>query len=443
MHRTWSRFGSRATVVAIAGAAGFASAQQWEPSFPPNPSSSGHNFMMGVSALGADDAWAAGYYNQTVGFGFETRTLAAHWDGQAWTRAPTPSPASQGLTVQAALYDIEAIAHDDVWAGGYKTIQHPGDGVVGTQLLVMRWDGTEWSEVEAPITPVGGTGAWVRDIRAFAPDDVWFTGLFNFVNAGGTTGFVMHWDGSGFTMHQTPNFTQNSEKNQMIDRDAQGNLWVVGMHGRGGWGSHPYVLRGDGQSWDVIASWNEADYSDLQSIAAFAEDDAWIGMAKDQSFQFAGYVWRHWDGSSWSEIPVPEQYHEPHLAASGPDEIYSGGEASLFHYDGSAWSLVDVFESAPYPNMNRINTAPDGSVFGAGRYFPDLGSDGRTLAARQLPSPGCDADFNGDGTVNTLDVLGFLNAWSVRETSADFNHDGTVNTLDVLAFLNAWSAGCD
>ena len=55
---------------------------------------------------------------------------------------------------------------------------------------------------------------------------------------------------------------------------------------------------------------------------------------------------------------------------------------------------------------------------------------------------GCAADFNGDGDVNTLDVLAFLNAWTAGDAAADFNGDGDVNTLDVLAFLNAWNAGC-
>jgi V8-like Glu-specific endopeptidase len=55
---------------------------------------------------------------------------------------------------------------------------------------------------------------------------------------------------------------------------------------------------------------------------------------------------------------------------------------------------------------------------------------------------GCPADFNGDGTVNTQDVLAFLNAWAAGDDTADFNGDGDVNTLDVLAFLNAWSVGC-
>lgn len=54
----------------------------------------------------------------------------------------------------------------------------------------------------------------------------------------------------------------------------------------------------------------------------------------------------------------------------------------------------------------------------------------------------CAADFNGDGTVNTLDFLAFLNAFSAGDPSADFNGDGTVNTLDFLAFLNAFNDGC-
>jgi len=54
----------------------------------------------------------------------------------------------------------------------------------------------------------------------------------------------------------------------------------------------------------------------------------------------------------------------------------------------------------------------------------------------------CIGDFNGDGTINTLDVLEYLNAWSAGDASADVNGDGAVNTLDVLEFLNAWSTGC-
>lgn len=57
------------------------------------------------------------------------------------------------------------------------------------------------------------------------------------------------------------------------------------------------------------------------------------------------------------------------------------------------------------------------------------------------PRP-CLGDYNQDGTVNTLDVLAFLNDWSNGNLAADCNGDGVVNTIDVLCFLNRWSAGC-
>jgi len=54
----------------------------------------------------------------------------------------------------------------------------------------------------------------------------------------------------------------------------------------------------------------------------------------------------------------------------------------------------------------------------------------------------CLADFNGDTTVNTLDFLAFLNAYTSGDPKADFNGDTVINTLDVLAFLNAFTTPC-
>lgn len=55
----------------------------------------------------------------------------------------------------------------------------------------------------------------------------------------------------------------------------------------------------------------------------------------------------------------------------------------------------------------------------------------------------CLADFNEDGSLNSLDFLSFLNAFSAGDASADFNRDGSINTLDFLDFLNAFNAGCE
>jgi hypothetical protein len=87
-------------------------------------------------------------------------------------------------------------------------------------------------------------------------------------------------------------------------------------------------------------------------------------------------------------------------------------------------------------------TGGNGAHFRWIRGYHQYFSYPHDLAFTLLGTSACDADFNADGSVNTLDVLAFLNAWSAGEPTADFNHDGTINTLDVLGFLNAWSAGC-
>jgi hypothetical protein len=54
----------------------------------------------------------------------------------------------------------------------------------------------------------------------------------------------------------------------------------------------------------------------------------------------------------------------------------------------------------------------------------------------------CTADYNGDGVVDTRDVLAFLNDWNAGGGSSDCDGNGVIDTRDVLCFLNLWNAGC-
>jgi hypothetical protein len=102
--------------------------------------------------------------------------------------------------------------------------------------------------------------------------------------------------------------------------------------------------------------------------------------------------------------------------------IDSGGE--MFTFGGP-------FELSGTIGQHDAGTLTGGEYQLAGGFWPVAQA-----------SPPCVADFNHDGSVNTLDVLAFLNAWSTGDPAADINGDGNVNTLDVLAFLNLWSVGC-
>lgn len=65
-----------------------------------------------------------------------------------------------------------------------------------------------------------------------------------------------------------------------------------------------------------------------------------------------------------------------------------------------------------------------------------------SAAGRDYCEQLCRPDLDGDGTLDTDDVLQFLGAWAVKDPMCDWNADGAINTMDVLAYLNDWNAGC-
>lgn len=110
------------------------------------------------------------------------------------------------------------------------------------------------------------------------------------------------------------------------------------------------------------------------------------------------------------------------------------GYVMVFHIDSQAFSAL--------PIPTSFAGLKDGMTVGADDiiWFTETGV--RKIAKLEFCDQPCIADFNHDGTVNTQDVLAFLNAWNAGDPEADINEDGTVNTQDVLAFLNLWTAGC-
>ena len=87
---------------------------------------------------------------------------------------------------------------------------------------------------------------------------------------------------------------------------------------------------------------------------------------------------------------------------------------------------------------------PLGSI--AGSVSVDVTTLGRTISranAFTYEAPPCPADLNGDGVVNSLDMVILLNAFgncpaSPASCPADLNGDGVVNALDVIILSNAY-----
>src|SRR5215471_5922495 len=96
--------------------------------------------LNGVTAVAANDIWAVGDVRSSSGVA--VGTLTEHWNGSAWNIVPSPTPAGTFPQLNA----VAARGSGDVYAVGLAL---PGGSGI-TQGLILRWDGSTWSQDTDP-----------------------------------------------------------------------------------------------------------------------------------------------------------------------------------------------------------------------------------------------------------------------------------------------------
>ncbi|MDQ7014371.1 MAG: GC-type dockerin domain-anchored protein [Planctomycetota bacterium] len=135
-------------------------------------------------------------------------------------------------------------------------------------------------------------------------------------------------------------------------------------------------------------------------------------------------------------------------ARSSPSEFLSMGSAyrvpcdpaGVFSQDFIHKSANAGYTAGRWGDYSAVQFDPsDRSVYWGHHEYADGGSWRTWIQSVETNDPCVRADINNDGSVNTQDVLLFLNAWTAQECVGDWNRDGSYNTLDVLGFLNDWT----
>ena len=171
-----------------------------------------------------------------------------------------------------------------------------------------------------------------------------------------------------------------------------------------------------GFDWQDVIVVGASSYGDAKAgFSAYGQavDVFAPGVDIGSTTRDGGYAW--WSGTSMA-TPV------------------TNGVASMIWAANPNLTNLEV-EQLLFETCEDLGTAGNDSYWGWGRV--DVGA-----AVAAAADGACVADWNGDGTVNTQDVIAFLNVWASGDVAADINNDGSVNTQDVLAFLNAYAAGC-
>jgi hypothetical protein len=112
---------------------------QWSVVSVPQPAGGS---LSSVTALSPANVWAVGSQGLSA-----QRTLVMHYDGKAWQVVPSPNP-SEAYSADNVLRGVAAVGPNNVWAVGMY--QNEQTSIHQHRTLTEHWNGTSWTIVSSP-----------------------------------------------------------------------------------------------------------------------------------------------------------------------------------------------------------------------------------------------------------------------------------------------------
>jgi hypothetical protein len=268
----------------------------------------GGETLRGVDAVSASDVWVVGDRNAGLG---RNETVAARWNGTAWTREPTPNPNPGGFN---HLHGVAA-AGGTVWAVGFYV--DPNSSINRRKLLLQRVGGS-WSVAAAPTSTT-----WERlvAVDATGPADAWAVGSASTdIQTAPLTPLALRWNGTSWVSMTLP--ATGSTALTGVDARTPTDVWAVGSSSSAGI-VQPYVARFDGTSWRRVDTPIIAEGGELTDVVALSPSTV-VAVGRSNR---APLVLR-WNGTSWTRETTPAVSSNPFVtgaAAAGPHAVWAVG----------------------------------------------------------------------------------------------------------------------
>ncbi|MFG1807344.1 hypothetical protein [Streptomyces sp. NPDC049040] len=174
-------------------------------------------------------------------------------------------------------------------------------GVDGQGVLVGRYTAGHWHLTSDKGLPAGTVEASLLSVSAASGQDAWAVGQGYVEDPFTAVPVVQHWNGKQWRSVHIPG-SKNWSLNQ-VDEVAPDDVWVVGVDEATG---QSVATHWDGQRWKRTPTPAFGDSAILFDVAARTPDDVWaVGWSRDTDKQTPAGLALHWDGTSWTEVPLP------------------------------------------------------------------------------------------------------------------------------------------
>ncbi len=249
--------------------------------------------------------------------------------------------------------DIDAPGSRDAWIADLRP---------DSTVVVHHWNGKRWRLVRAPSAMFSDQDVVVA---ASSAANAW---IFTYTRPAAATPHAVawHWNGSGWREVQLPAGTTILAATAYGPADA----WAFGELDSGRGAVQSYAARYNGQHWQrvtvpVLAS----------GVSSLSANDISIVGQTDASLSASAASWAmaNWNGTSWRVVPLPKVLRAKGLALSRPGILAlspvniwadfqlardgSDDGAVFLHYNGVSWTQI------PVPHWGATwhsNMTPDG-----------------------------------------------------------------------------------
>jgi hypothetical protein len=326
---------------------------------------SDNDHLYALTSTSANDVWAVGdYFDPFIG---SVQPLLEHWNGVSWEQVPGPLVASTG-----SLRAVKALSSNDLWAAGSRVESGTGRNLI----LIEHWDGANWS---IGPTPEDSDAGIVNAMAVISSDDVWLAGYNCCSSFNVSSTFVMHWDGSSWSVVPSPSVENTRNVLTDISPVSATDIWAVGFTGElTSWSNTPLLLHWDGATWSLFPSPNEGR---LFAVEALSTDNVWVaGGAKDSADHILHNFTMRWNGNSWNPVSVPStgtghnlisdlsSLSTDNIWAAGyysPDQ-FSSGRPQALQWNGVSWVTVANPVAGNARTIVAVEPASPGEVWVVG-----------------------------------------------------------------------------
>jgi len=223
----------------------------WSRTASPSPGRDA--LLLGVSGGPGRTAWAVGdaCMSRCGTMSAVYRLLIMRWNGKAWSLVTGP-----GLGSDAYLYGVSAGPDGSAWAVGYVCTSGCHTTSEADQMLILRWDGTSWSRAAAPVL---GSSALLDAVSAGADGTAWAVGSSCtpgcLAPRAATRALILRWDGTAWSQSASPSPAGKAILTG-VSAGPGGSAWAAGYTCTPGCfapseSNQTLIMRWNGDTWSA------------------------------------------------------------------------------------------------------------------------------------------------------------------------------------------------